>query len=50
LQRGYALVRSEGELVKSIAQLEVGQTMEITLSDGVVTATITDKEQTDEEE
>lgn len=50
LQRGYALVRSEDELIKSVNQLEIGQAVELTLSDGTATATIIGKEQTDEEE
>ncbi|HSX15725.1 MAG TPA: exodeoxyribonuclease VII large subunit [Candidatus Saccharimonadales bacterium] len=41
LQRGYALVRVGGVLVKRIGQLQVGNALTITLSDGSVEATIT---------
>ncbi len=41
LQRGYAFIRqADGSLVKRVGQLRQGQTVELTLSDGVVTATI----------
>jgi len=40
LQRGYALVRSGGELVKRAGRLKAGQLVELTLSDGTATATI----------
>jgi exodeoxyribonuclease VII large subunit len=49
LQRGYALVRSgagHGRLIKSVTQLQPGQPVELTLSDGTATATIVGKEQT----
>jgi len=45
LQRGYALVHSGDAIVKRVAQLQVGDTVKITLSDGTATATITGKEQ-----
>jgi len=44
LQRGYALVRDGEVLVRSITQLQDGQTVRITLADGVADATITGKE------
>jgi exodeoxyribonuclease VII large subunit len=44
LQRGYALVRSGDKLVRQIGQLKVGDTVRITLSDGVAGATISTKE------
>jgi len=46
LQRGYALVRAGGQLVKRVGQLEIGAQVELTLSDGVAHATIVDKEKT----
>jgi len=45
LQRGYALLHSGDAIVKRVAQLQVGDTVKITLSDGTATATITGKEQ-----
>ena len=44
LQRGYALVRKGGEVIKQIGQLQVGDTVDLTLSDGAATATINAKE------
>jgi exodeoxyribonuclease VII large subunit len=44
LQRGYALVRSEGQVVKSIAKLKVGTNVTLELSDGAAEATITKTE------
>ncbi len=44
LQRGYALVRSGDQLVKRVGQLKIGGAVQITLSDGTATATITTKE------
>lgn len=44
LKRGYALVRSGEVLVRRVAQIKVGDTVAITLSDGIATATITGKE------
>ncbi|HSX05611.1 MAG TPA: exodeoxyribonuclease VII large subunit [Candidatus Saccharimonadales bacterium] len=41
LQRGYALVRVGGELVRSTRQLQAGTDVELTLSDGTARATIT---------
>lgn len=44
LQRGYALVRHGGALIKRVGQVQVGNVLNITLSDGAVAATITKKE------
>jgi exodeoxyribonuclease VII large subunit len=44
LQRGYALIRLDGKLVKKAAEVPVGSTVKLQLSDGGLTATITDKE------
>lgn len=40
MSRGYALIEHQGELVKSVKQLEVGEELSIQLSDGQVTAEI----------
>ncbi len=51
LRRGYALVHDDdGALVRHIDQLAVGDSVQIVLSGGHAAATITDKEQADEEE
>jgi exodeoxyribonuclease VII large subunit len=48
LQRGYALVRAEnGGLVRSVAGLQTGDVIQLTLSDGTAKATITGKETID---
>lgn len=44
--RGYAIVESEGRVLRSIADAEVGQTLSARLADGHLTATITAKEKT----
>jgi exodeoxyribonuclease VII large subunit len=44
LQRGYALVRAGGVVIRSVEALPTGLPVAIQLSDGVVRATITDKE------
>lgn len=44
LQRGYALIRKGGEVIKSVGNLNVGDSVELTLSDGAATATINAKE------
>jgi exodeoxyribonuclease VII large subunit len=44
LRRGYALVRHGDDLVRSVHALKVGQSLQITLSDGTVQTTITSKE------
>ena len=47
LTRGYALVKTEGgEVLKSIHQVEPGDRIRISLSDGSVTAAVSDKEET----
>lgn len=40
LQRGFALVRAEGQVIKRVAGLRVGATVELQLSDGTAAATI----------
>jgi exodeoxyribonuclease VII large subunit len=44
LQRGYAIVRQGADVVRSAEQLKIGETVQLTLSDGAATATITEKE------
>ena len=44
LQRGYALIRKNGEIIKHVRQLKLGDTVSLTLSDGSAAATITGKE------
>lgn len=44
LKRGYALVRAEGKVVRSISDLQVGRSVNLQLSDGTATATIIGKE------
>ncbi|HEX6591915.1 MAG TPA: exodeoxyribonuclease VII large subunit, partial [Moraxellaceae bacterium] len=44
--RGYAIVESEGRVLRSIDDAEVGQTLSARLADGQLTATITAKEKT----
>lgn len=50
LQRGYALVRSDGQVIKSVAGLRAGASVELELSDGTAQATITETEKHDGEE
>lgn len=45
LQRGYAVVRVAGNIIKSVGQVKLGMKLEVALSDGTIMATITDKEQ-----
>jgi len=45
LRRGYALVRKAGEAVRGIETVVTGDTVQIVLSDGMLDATITGKEQ-----
>ena len=46
LSRGFALVRDEnGELIRSIRNVEAGQPVTVTVSDGIINATITDKKE-----
>jgi exodeoxyribonuclease VII large subunit len=44
-QRGYALVRAEGRIIRSISDLQIGGSVNLQLSDGTATATILSKEQ-----
>lgn len=43
LRRGYALIRAHGKVVRHVSELSPGVTVTLQLSDGVTTATITDK-------
>jgi len=43
-QRGYALVRAEGRIIRSIGDLQIGGSVNLQLSDGTATATIVSKE------
>ena len=45
LTRGYALVRREnGMVLKSVRQIEPGERIKVSLSDGSLTAAVTEKE------
>lgn len=44
LQRGYAVVRARGQVVKRLAELQIGDDIRLLLQDGVAGATITSKE------
>lgn len=44
LQRGYAVVRADGVIIKTIQSLAVGEAVELTVQDGTAQATITGKE------
>jgi exodeoxyribonuclease VII large subunit len=46
LQRGYVLVCAGGELVRRTGDLHIGMSVDLQLSDGTATATITSKEHT----
>ncbi len=46
LQRGYALVRAEGKLIRRVGDLRVGANVELQLSDGAARATIGSMEKT----
>ena len=47
LTRGYAMVQSDdGQVVRSTAQVEAGQTLKINVQDGAIHAAVTGKEQT----
>jgi exodeoxyribonuclease VII large subunit len=50
LRRGYALIRSNGGIVRRTGELQSGMEVGIQLSDGIIRATITSKEQTQSEE
>lgn len=46
LTRGYAMAQNEqGELIRSIAQVEKGSSIEVAVSDGKLCATVTDKKE-----
>ena len=46
LTRGYSMVQSEkGEVVRSVKQVELGERISISLSDGTVSATVMDKKE-----
>ena len=46
LTRGYAMAQSDtGEVVRSITQVELGQRISVTLSDGKLSATVMDKKE-----
>ena len=46
LTRGYSMVQSEkGEVVRSVKQVELGECISISLSDGTVSATVMDKKE-----
>jgi exodeoxyribonuclease VII large subunit len=44
MRRGYAIVRTKGKVIKSISSLGAGDAIELQLSDGVASATITNTE------
>ena len=46
INRGYAVAQSNGEIVKSIAQIETGDSLSLKLKDGTLTCEVLEKEQT----
>ena len=47
LSRGYSMTQnSSGEVVRSVKQVEIGERISITLSDGKLSATVMNKEET----
>ena len=46
INRGYAVAQSNGEIVKSIAQIETGDSLSLKLKDGILTCEVLEKEQT----
>ena len=49
LTRGYAMVQTDdGQVVRSVTQVEQGQTLKVNLQDGVIHAAVTGKEQNHE--
>ena len=49
LSRGYSMAQTrEGEVIRSVSQVELGQSVRISLSDGRLTATVMDKEEANE--
>lgn len=45
LSRGYSIAQKEGIVVKSVATLEIGDTLTLRMSDGAVTCTVEGKEE-----
>ena len=46
LTRGYAMARTDGgEVIKSVRQVQPGDIIRVTLSDGNLTAAVTEKEE-----
>lgn len=48
INRGYAVAEANGEIVKSIYQVKIGDSLNLRLNDGRLTCQITEKEQTNE--
>ena len=48
INRGYAVAEANGEIVKSIYQVKIGDSLNLRLNDGRLTCQITEKEQTKE--
>ena len=47
LSRGYAMARNaEGEVIRSVKQVEPGERITVSLSDGALSATVMNKEET----
>ena len=47
LTRGYAMAETDGgQVVKSVKQIQTGDRLKVTFSDGYLYATVTDKEET----
>ena len=46
INRGYAVAQSNGEIIKSIAQVETGDSLSLKLKDGNLTCEVLEKEQT----
>ena len=45
LTRGYSMAQKDGQLIRSIHQVETGDTITISFSDGHLTAAVQDKEE-----
>ena len=46
LTRGYSMVQDrEGEVIRSVSQVEIGQRVDVKLSDGSFSATVMDKKE-----
>lgn len=50
MQRGYGIIKKEHTIINSVAKVELGNKIEIMLSDGVLQAKITNKETHDEKD